>query len=78
LIVEQNQNTFWFDRCDLDCSVGDNIPQLLVSWHNLLARSTCWGISAIALCGPEQHVNWFRKMQSQNARNCKMHWSLQL
>src|SRR6516164_8361338 len=21
--------------------------QFLVSWHNLLARSTCWGISAI-------------------------------
>jgi hypothetical protein len=47
LIVEQNQNTSWFDRDTLDCSAGDNFRQFLVSSHNLLACSTCWGISAI-------------------------------
>ena len=47
LIVEQNQNASWFGRYSLDCSAGDNLRQLLVSSHNLLARFTCWGISAI-------------------------------
>jgi hypothetical protein len=47
LIVEQNQNTSWFDCQSLDCSTSDNFRQLLVSWHVLVARSTCWGISAI-------------------------------
>jgi len=46
-IVEQNQNTFRFGRHNLDCSAGDNFRQLLVSSHNLLACSTCRGISAI-------------------------------
>jgi hypothetical protein len=47
LIVEQNQNTSRFGRHSLDCSASNNFRQLLVSSHNLLARSTCWGISAI-------------------------------
>jgi hypothetical protein len=47
LIVEQNQNTSRFGRNGLDGSASDNFRQLLVSWHNLLACSTCWGISAI-------------------------------
>jgi hypothetical protein len=47
LIVEQNQNAAWLDRCDLDCSAGENFRKFLVSWHSLLACSTCWGISAI-------------------------------
>jgi hypothetical protein len=47
LIVEQNQNTPWFDRHSVDCSAGDYFRQLLVSWHNLLPRSTCWGMSTI-------------------------------
>jgi hypothetical protein len=47
LIVEQNQNTPWFAGHSLDCSASDNFRQLLVSWHNLLARSTRRGISAI-------------------------------
>jgi hypothetical protein len=33
LIIEQNQNAAWLDRCDLLCSAGDNFRQFLVSWH---------------------------------------------
>jgi hypothetical protein len=47
LIVEQNQNASWFGRHGLDCSASDDFRKFLVSWHNLLACSTCWGISAI-------------------------------
>jgi hypothetical protein len=47
MIVEQNQNASWFGRHSLDCSADENLRQLLVSLHNLLARSACWRISAI-------------------------------
>ena len=47
LIVEQNQNTPCPDRCDLQYPAGDNFRKFLVSWHDLLARSTCRGIPVI-------------------------------
>jgi hypothetical protein len=34
-IIEQSQNAACLERCDLNCSAGDNFRQLLVSWHNL-------------------------------------------
>jgi hypothetical protein len=38
LIVEQNQNTSWFDRCGLYCSASDNFRELLVSFPIFAGR----------------------------------------
>jgi len=66
LIVEQNQNTSRFGRHSLDRSADENLRQLLVSSHNLLARSTCWGISAIKRFQLRHELAFFRFSENRD------------